>query len=342
MIRKFSALFGGQSLAMDLGTANILLAVPGKGIVANEPSVIAIDSYTDKVISVGSEAKAFIGRAPERIQVLRPIRNGVIAHYDAARQMIAHFVRETSRKLNMRKPRLVICVPMGVTPVEKRAVIEAGMEGGARQVDLIIEPLAAAIGAGLPIQEPLGSMVLDIGGGTSEVAVISLSAIAFAESVRVAGDAMNVAIQRYFQDKRQLLIGEIMADTAKIEVGAAVPQEESRTMLVYGKNLVDGAPSSVTAEDSDIREAIREPLSAIVEAVKNALERTSPSLSADIFDNGLLLAGGGSMLAGLEDLISNQCGISVIRDNDPLTTVVRGTAKVLEADGALDHVLLDR
>ncbi|WP_022662863.1 rod shape-determining protein [Paucidesulfovibrio longus] len=342
MIRKLSALFGGQSLAMDLGTANILLAAPGKGIVANEPSVIAIDTYTDKIICVGREAKAYIGRTPERIQVLRPIRNGVIAHYDAARQMIAHFVRDTSRKMNIFKPRLVICVPMGVTPVEKRAVIEAGMEGGARQVDLIIEPLAAAIGAGLPIREPLGNMVLDIGGGTSEVAVISLSSIAFAESVRVAGDAMNVAIQRYFQDKKQLLIGETIADKVKIEVGAAIALSEPRTMQVYGKNLVDGAPSSVVATDSDVRKAIREPLGAIVEAVRNALERTSPSLSADIYDNGLLLAGGGSMLAGLDDLISRDCGIKVRRDADPLTTVVRGTAKVLEKNADLDHVLLDR
>ncbi|MDD4732492.1 MAG: rod shape-determining protein [Desulfovibrio sp.] len=342
MLGKLSAFFGGQSLAMDLGTANILLAAPGKGIVANEPSVIAIDSYTDKVISVGGEAKAYIGRAPERIQVVRPIRNGVIAHYDAARQMIAHFVRDTSKKMKMCKPRLVICVPMGVTPVEKRAVVEAGMEGGARQVDLIVEPLAAAIGAELPIREPQGSMVLDIGGGTSEVAVISLSSIAFAESVRVAGDAMNIAIQRYFQDKKQLLIGEIMADKAKIEVGAAIALEQPKTMLVYGKNLVDGAPSSVVAEDRDIRESIREPLSAIVEAVKNALERTSPSLSADIFDNGLLLTGGGSMLEGLEELISRECGIRVVRDDDPLTTVVRGTARVLEKEADLEHVLMDR
>lgn len=333
-------LFGGHSLAMDLGTANILVATPGGRIVINEPSVIALDTYTDRVLCVGREAKDFIGRAPSRISVVRPIRDGVIAHYEAARQMIAHFVRLASIELKVIKPRLVICVPMGITSVERRAVVEAGMQGGAREVCLISEPMAGAIGCGLPVQEPLGNMVLDIGGGTSEVAIITLSSVALSESVRVGGDAMNIAIQRYFQDRHQLLIGENMADELKIDIGAAVTLDSPLERLVYGKRLVDGSPCSHLATDADVREAIREPLSSIVTAVRKALEKTPPDLGADILEHGMLLVGGGSMLRGMDTLLQREAQIKVTVDENPLTAAVRGTAMTLDRKKGLDQVLM--
>ncbi|MBU1565439.1 MAG: rod shape-determining protein [Proteobacteria bacterium] len=340
MINKLKNFLGGKNLAMDLGTANTLLFVPGVGIVVNEPSVVAVDTFTNVVIAVGTEAKTYMGRAPDRIKVIRPIRDGVIADYEATRQMVTLFVSKAVHKLSLLRPLLTICVPMGITQVEKRAVRESGLQGGARDVKLIVEPLAAAIGAGLPVKEPIGSMVLDIGGGTAEVAVISLSNIAFSESVRTAGDALNESIQRYFQENFQLLIGENMAEEVKIEIGSAIPLAEPLSREVYGKSMLNGSPTKVLATDENIRLAMVEPLNRIVDTMKNALEKTSPELVADIHDNGLLLVGGGALLKGLDVLLSRETNICVHVDEDPLTTVVRGTGKVLDKKAGFGDVFL--
>lgn len=340
MLDKLKNYLGGKNLAMDLGTANTLLYAPGQGIVVNEPSVVALDTYSQAVIAVGSEAKTYIGRTPDRISVIRPIRDGVIADYEATRQMITLFVKEAVNKLSLMRPILTICVPMGITQVEKRAVREAGIAGGARDVRLIVEPLAAAIGAGLPVKEPVGSMVLDIGGGTSEVAIVSLSNIAFAESVRTAGDALNESIIRFFQNEHHLLIGENMAEKVKIAIGSAYPLPEPLTMDVYGKNLMNGAPSKVTAGDEEVRAAMAEPLAAIVHTVHSALEKTSPDLVADIHDSGLLLVGGGALLKGLDKRLAEEIQVTVQIDDDPLTAVVRGTGAVLDKLSGYHDVFL--
>ncbi len=322
--------FFGKDLAMDLGTANTLLYTPTDGIVLNEPSVVAIESRTGHLIAVGKEAKEFLGRTPERIRAIRPMKDGVIADFEVTKEMIAFFVRKVITGFRLTKPKIVICVPTGITQVEKRAVIESAQQAGAREVRLVEEPMAAAIGAGLPIEEPVGNMVVDIGGGTTEVAVISLSAVAYAESVRVAGDELNEAIQRYMQDEFQLLIGENMAEQIKIKIGSAVELPEPLTLEVAGKNMVTGTPGVVEINDGHIREAIKDPVSIIVGAVRKALEKTPPELVTDIASRGLLLAGGGSLLRGLDRLIAEETQLHVMLDDDPLTTVVRGTGKTIE------------
>ncbi len=326
--RLFS--FMSKDLAMDLGTANTLIYTSKDGIVLNEPSVVALDSRSGNVLAVGREAKEFLGRTPQSIRAIRPLKDGVIADFEVTKEMIAFFVRKVIHGMRLVKPMIVIGVPSGITQVEKRAVIESGMQAGAREVRLIEEPVAAAIGAGLPIDQPVGNMVVDIGGGTTEVAVISLSSVAYSESVRIAGDEMNEAIQRYFQDKHQMLIGENMAEKTKIKIGSAYPQKSPLSMDVAGKNIVDGNPRSMTVTDPEIREAIKEPVGAIVLAVRRALEKTPPELVADIATNGLYLAGGGALLKGLDELITRESHLQVIRDDDPLTTVVRGVGRVLE------------
>ncbi|WP_243311086.1 rod shape-determining protein [Fundidesulfovibrio agrisoli] len=333
--------FLGKDLAMDLGTANTLLYSPSEGIVLNEPSVVAIESRTGQLVAVGKEAKEFLGRTPERIRAIRPMKDGVIADFEITKEMIAFFIRKVISGFRLAKPKIVICVPTGITQVEKRAVIESAQQAGAREVRLVEEPMAAAIGAGLPIEEPVGNMVVDIGGGTTEVAVISLSAVAYAESVRVAGDELNEAIQRYMQDQFQLLIGENMAEQIKIRVGSAYELPEPLTMEVAGKNMVTGTPGMVEVTDSHIREAIKEPVSVIVGAVRKALEKTPPELVADIASRGLLLAGGGSLLRGLDKLISDSTRLHVMLDDDPLTTVVRGTGKTIEHRGHYDQVFIN-
>lgn len=336
-------LFGflGKDLAMDLGTANSLIYTPKDGIVLNEPSVVAIDVKTNNVIAVGKEAKDFLGRTPQRINAVRPMKDGVIADFEVTKEMISFFIKKVISGFNIAKPRIVICVPTGITQVEKRAVIESALQAGAREVKLVEEPMAAAIGAGMPIFEPIGNMVVDIGGGTTEVAVISLSAVAYAESVRVAGDEMNEAVQRWFQDKHQLLVGENTAEEVKIRIGSAHPLPEKLTMEVAGKHIVDGKPKTVTVDDEEIREAIREPVQHIVRAVRNALEKTPPELVADISDNGLLLAGGGSLLKGLDLLLSKATNLKVTVDDDALTTVLRGTGKTLEDPKAYGAVYIN-
>jgi rod shape-determining protein MreB len=336
-------LFGflGKDLAMDLGTANSLLYIPREGIVLNEPSVVALDSRTDTVLAVGREAKEYLGRTPDKIRAVRPLKDGVIADFEVTKTMIASFISKIIQGWKIVKPKMVICVPAGITQVEMKAVIESAMLAGAREVRLIEEPMAAAIGAGLPIHEPLGNMVVDIGGGTTEVAVISLSAVAYSESVRVAGDEMNDAIQRYLQEQFQLLIGENMAEQAKILIGSAYPLPEPLSCRVSGKNLVDGNPKSITITDGHIREAIQEPVNAIVLAVKKALEKTPPELVSDIAGNGLLLAGGGALLKGLDRKISEAAQLTVIIDDDPLTTVARGTGEALTQERRYSRVYVN-
>jgi rod shape-determining protein MreB len=339
----FNKLFGffGKNLAMDLGTANTLLYTPKDGIVLNEPSVVALDSRTDKIIAVGREAKEFLGRTPERIRAVRPLKDGVIADFEVTKAMIAFFIHKVIRGLQLIKPKIVICVPTGITQVEKRAVIESAQQAGAREVRLVEEPMAAAIGAGLPIRQPRGNMVVDIGGGTTEVAVISLSAIAYAESVRVAGDEMNEAIQRFVKSEYKLLIGENAAEHIKINIGSAFEQQENKTAQVSGKSVVDGRPVRVELNAAQVRQSIKEPVAAITLAVRNALEKTPPELVTDIAENGLLLAGGGALLQGLDSLLIQETGISVHVDDEPLTTVLRGTGQALKHEKDFSSVFIN-
>lgn len=329
MFRKIFRIFS-KELAMDLGTANTLLYTKKDGIVLNEPSVVAVDKEKNSVLAVGREAKEFLGRTPQRIRAVRPMRDGVIADFDISSKLIAYFIEKTARRLSLSRPNIVICVPTGITQVEKRAVIEAAQEAGCGEVSLIDEPMAAAIGADMPIHQPRGNMVVDIGGGTTEVAVISMAAIAYAESVRVAGDAMNSAVQRYFHDEFQLMIGENMAERIKMAIGSAYPLREQLVAEVSGKDMVTGTPRSIRISDGHVREALAEPVRAILMVVRKALEKTPPELSADIYDNGMLLAGGGALLKGLDDLIHHETGLKVIIDDDPLTTIVRGTGRTLD------------
>ena len=329
MLSRLLGMFS-KHLAMDLGTANTLIYTRASGIVLNEPSVVALDVVKNKVLAVGREAKEYMGRTPQRIKAVRPMRDGVIADFEVTKDMIGYFIRKVLQGLRIVKPSIVISVPTGITQVEKRAVVEAAQLAGAREVFLIEEPMAAAIGANLPIHEPLGNLVVDIGGGTTEVAVITMSAIAYAESARVAGDAMNHAVQRYLQDTFQLVIGENMAERVKMLIGSAAPLPQALVAEVSGKDMVQGSPKVVRISDSHIREALRETTNAILSAIFKALEKTPPELAADIARNGVLLAGGGSLLKGLDQLIARETNLKVIVDSDPLTTVLRGTGRTLD------------
>ena len=340
MFRRLLSMFS-KNLAMDLGTANTLLYTRKNGIVLNEPSVVALDAERGSVLAIGREAKEFLGRTPKSIRAIRPMRDGVIADFEVTRQMIAFFIKKVIAGFSLARPNIVICVPTGITQVEKRAVIESAQQAGANLVHLIEEPMAAAIGAGLPIHQPLGNMVVDIGGGTTEVATISLSAVAYAESVRVAGDAMNAAIQRYFQNEFQLVVGENMAERIKLAVGSAFPLPEQLVVEVSGKDVVSGTPRSVRVTDGHVREALTDPVRAILLAIHKALEKTPPELAADIANNGILLAGGGALLKGMDTLIHKSTGLNIITDSDPLTTVVRGTGKTLDDLDFYDAVFIN-
>jgi len=322
--------FFTKDLAMDLGTANTLIYQKGRGIILNEPSVVAIAKDTGKVIAVGQEAKDFLGRTPRQIEAIRPMKDGVIADFDVTQLMIKHFLRKVQGGRGALRLQIVIGVPTGITQVEKRAVIEAAQSAGARSVHLIDEPMAAAIGARLNIDAPYGNMIVDIGGGTTEVAVISLSAIAYAESIRVAGDEMNDAIIRYMQTKHQLMIGENTSEHIKITIGNAFPQETTTTYDVAGKDLVSGRPKVITVTDKEIRLALSEPVQAIVQAVRRALEKTPPELSSDIHDSGINLAGGGALLKGLDQLLAEYTKLKVNLCEDPLTSVAMGTGICVE------------
>ena len=328
-----------KDIGIDLGTANTLVYLRGKGIVMREPSVVAVDTKTDDVRGVGQEAKAMIGRTPGNIVAVRPLKDGVIADYDITANMLSYFIKRVCGSNKFFGPRVVICIPSGVTEVERRAVREASLRAGARQVSIIEEPMAAAIGAGLPISEPTGSMIVDIGGGTSEVAVISLGGIVASRSVRVGGDEFDQAISAYITRTYTLLIGERTAEDIKIQIGSAYPLEEETTLEIKGRNLVDGLPKNITIGSEEIREALSESLYKVVDAVKETLERTPPELSADIIDHGITLSGGGALLRGLDQLISNETGIDVHVAETPLDCVALGSGAVLDHLDKLGDVL---
>jgi rod shape-determining protein MreB len=328
----FNAIWGlfSNDLSIDLGTANTLVYQKGKGIVMDEPSVVAVHKDTNRVLAVGKEAKNMLGRTPGSIIAIRPMRDGVIANFEITEAMLRYFIQKVHNRKTLVRPRIIISVPSGITQVEKRAVRDSAQSAGAREVYLVEEPMAAAIGAGMPIQEPSGNMVVDIGGGTTEVAVISLSGIVYAKSIRIAGDEMDEAIVNYVKRKYNLLIGERTAEQIKIEVGSAFPLEHKQTIEVKGRDLVAGIPRTQTISDDEIREAMLEPVNAIVDTIKIALERTPPELAADIVDKGIVLAGGGALLRGLDALIREETGLPITIAEDPLTCVARGTGKVLD------------
>ena len=329
LLNRFSL---SRDMGIDLGTANTLVYVSGKGIVLQEPSVVAIDQDLKIPLAVGEEAKKMLGRTPGNVIALRPLRDGVIADFDTAELMLKTFIRRVHEGRSLVSPRIIIGIPSGVTGVERRAVIEAATQAGAREVRLIDEPIAAAIGAGLPVAEATGNMIIDIGGGTTEVAVLSLQGTVISESVRVAGDELNEAIVQYMKKVHNLVIGERTAEEIKIQVGSAypTPEDDDVMMEVRGLHLLSGLPRTVTINGPEIRESMSEPLSVIVEAVKRTLERTPPELAADIIDRGIMLAGGGALMKGLDTLISHETGIVTHVAADPLCCVVLGTGRVLE------------
>ena len=340
MLSWISGMFSND-LAIDLGTANTLIYVKGKGIVLSEPSVVAIKKGTNVVLKVGKEAKEMLGRTPGSIVAIRPMKDGVIADFDVTEQMIRQFIWKIHNRKTLVRPRIIMCVPSGITQVEKRAIRDSAEQAGAREVHLIEEPMAAAIGAGLGVQEPSGNMIVDIGGGTTEVAVISLGGIVYSQSVRIAGDEMDEAIIQYLKRKYNLLVGERTAENIKIHIGSAYPFDEPRKMEIRGRDLVDGIPKALTINDSDIREALHDPIYAIVDAVKTALEHTPPELASDLAEKGIVMAGGASLLHGLDTLIALETHLRVRVAEDPLSCVVLGTGKVLDELNLLKTVCLD-
>jgi rod shape-determining protein MreB len=327
-----------NDLAIDLGTANTLVYVKGKGIVINEPSVVAIEKKSGQVLAVGSEAKKMLGRTPGNIVAVRPMKDGVIADFEIAEKMLKHFITRAHNRNTFVRPRIIICVPSKITQVEQRAVKDSAELAGAREVYLIEEPIAAAIGAGLPIAEPSGNMVVDIGGGTTDVAVISLAGIVYSESVKVAGDKMDDFIMSYIKRKYNLLIGDHMAEQIKFEIGSAYPQDDRKTFMIKGRDLISGIPRTLVIDDAEIREALAEPIGAIVNAIKVALENTPPELAGDIIDRGIVLTGGGSLLRGMDVRLREETNLPIITVDNPLTTVVLGTGKALDQIDLLQRV----
>ncbi|PTL35225.1 rod shape-determining protein [Candidatus Methylomirabilis limnetica] len=343
MLVIFDWFFGmfSSDLAIDLGTANTVIYVKGKGIVLSEPSVVAVKKGTNIVLKVGRDAKEMLGRTPGSIVAIRPLKDGVIADFDITEAMLKHFIVKVHNRKTLVRPRIVVGVPSGITQVEKRAIRDAAEQAGAREVYLMEEPMAAAIGAGLPIQDPVGNMIIDIGGGTTEVAVISLAGIVYAKSIRIAGDEMDEAIVQYLKRKYNLLVGERTAESVKIQIGSAFPFDEPRKIEIKGRDLIEGIPKAVTINDSDIREALHDPIYAILDAVRTALERTPPELAADIADKGIVMAGGGAMLHGLDLLISHETHLKVRVAEDPLSCVVLGTGRALDELDLLKRVCLE-
>ena len=341
----FSRLLGllSADMAIDLGTANTLVYVKGRGIVLDEPSVVAITNHRGRkqVLAVGEEAKQMVGRTPGNIEAIRPLRDGVIADFEIAEEMIKHFIRKVHNRRGFASPRVIICVPSGSTAVERRAIQESAESAGARRVFLIEEPMAAAIGAGLPVTEPTGSMVVDIGGGTTEVAVLSLGGIVYARSIRVGGNKMDEAIISYIRRHHNLLIGESTAERIKKEIGSACLPEDGngRVLEIKGRDLMNGVPKEIVISQRQVAESLAEPVSAIIEAVKVALEHTAPELSADIVDKGIVLTGGGSLLGNLDFVLRHATGLPVSLADEPLTCVALGTGRCLEEMKTLRHVL---
>lgn len=318
-----------NDMGVDLGTATTLVYVKGEGIVLCEPSVVAIERGTSHVLAVGEEAKRMLGRTPGNIIAIRPMRDGVIADFEITEAMLRYFIKKVHHRRVLVRPRIVIAIPSGITEVEKRAVKDSAERAGAREVFLVEEPVAAAIGVGLPIDEPIGNMVIDIGGGTTEIAVISLAGIVFSKSIRIGGDEMDEAIIEYLKKTYNLMVGERTAEDIKIKIGSGYPLEEEMTMEVRGRDLVAGLPKAITITSEEVREALLEPLRAIVEMTKISLERTPPELAADLIEHGIVMAGGGSLLRGLDKLIAEETGLPVHIAEDPLTAVANGTGKIL-------------
>ncbi len=332
-----------SDLAIDLGTANTLVYVKGKGIVLREPSVVAVrrDAKGNKVLAVGTEAKMMLGRTPGNIVAIRPMKDGVIAEFEVTEAMLRYFIRKVHNRRTLVRPRIIVSVPSGITQVEKRAVKESAESAGAREVYLIEEPMAAAIGAGLPITEPTANMVVDIGGGTTEVAVISLAGIVYSKSVRVAGDKMDYAILQHIKRRHNLLVGEHSAENIKIELADLLPEQPYKTMEIKGRDLVTGVPKTITVDASEIRSAIGEQIETIVETVKIALEQTPPELSADIVDKGIVLTGGGALLKNLDKLLRDETGLPIIVADDPLSSVVMGSGSVLDNLDILREIMIN-
>lgn len=346
MAKIFDLILGifSNDLAIDLGTANTCVYVKGQGIVLREPSVVAVKKDSrgnDQVLAVGSEAKRMLGRAPGNIRAIRPMKDGVIADFEVTEAMLRYFITKVHNQRRLVRPRIMICVPTGITQVEKRAVKESALSAGAREVYLIEEPMAAAIGANLPIQEPTANMVVDIGGGTTEVAVISLSGIVYSRSVRVGGDKMDEAILRHVKRKYNMLIGEATAEEIKIQIASAYPMEEEQQIEVKGRDLVTGIPQTIVITSEEVRKAISEQVDAIVQAVRQALEQTPPELAADIVERGIVLTGGGALLKGLDQLLREDTSLPIFSVDDPLATVVMGTGIALDNMRTLRDVCID-
>lgn len=329
-----------HDMAVDLGTASTLVYVEGKGIVMHQPSVVAMDIKTGMAIAVGDEAKQMLGRTPDGINAVRPMKDGVIADFEICEEMLRAFIKNAQKRRSIVKPRVIVCVPSGITEVEKRAVRDSAEHAGAREVFLIAEPIAAAIGVGLPVNSAIGSMVIDIGGGTTEIAVIALSGIVSNTSIRTAGDEMDEAIVEYLRKSYSVLIGEQSAEEIKIQIGSAFPVEESREMEVKGRDLVSGIPRAVKIRSEEVREALREPVNLIVLAVRKALEQTPPELAADIVDSGIVMTGGGSLLRGLDALLREETNLPIRVAENPRECIVLGAGKVLENPEDYDKVLM--
>ncbi|CAN5592895.1 MAG: rod shape-determining protein [Nocardioidaceae bacterium] len=330
----------GRDMAVDLGTANTLIYVRGRGVLLNEPSVVALNAQTREILAVGTEAKRMLGRTPDSIVAIRPMKDGVIADFESTEQMLRLFIQQVHRRRYFAKPRLVVCVPSGITSVEQRAVKEAGYQAGARRVYIIEEPMAAAIGAGLPVHEATGNMVVDIGGGTTEVAVISLGGVVTSQSIRTAGDDLDAAIISWFKKEYSLMLGERTAEEVKVELGSAFPLPEEPRAEVRGRDLVSGLPRTVTVSSAEVRQALEEPLHAILDAVRVTLDKTPPELAGDIMDRGLVLTGGGALLRGLDERLRHETGMPVHVADDPLHSVAMGAGKCVEEFEALQQVLV--
>jgi rod shape-determining protein MreB len=327
-------------MGIDLGTANTLVYVKGKGIIIREPSVVALNVRNKKILAVGNEAKNMIGRTPGNIKAIRPMKDGVIADFDVTETMLRHFIRKAHKRNRLVRPRIIICVPSGVTEVEKRAVIDAALQAGARSAFLIEEPMAAAIGAGLPIHEPTGNMIVDIGGGTTEVAVISLGGIVTSTSIRIGGDEMDEAITQYIKKNYNLMIGERTAEQIKIDIGTATGDNGDLTKEIKGRDLVNGLPKTITISSNEIKEALKEPVNSILDAVKRTLEKTPPELASDVMGRGIILTGGGALLHGIDDLLIEATQMPVYLAEDPLDCVVIGTGIALEELDKIKDLLI--
>ncbi|MDD5382568.1 MAG: rod shape-determining protein [Candidatus Margulisbacteria bacterium] len=338
----YDAIFGhfSRDLGIDLGTATTLVFARGEGIILCEPSVVAIDKDSGKALAIGNEAKGMLGRTPANIVAVRPMRDGVIADFEITETMLRHFINKSHNRSAFVRPRIVVGVPSGITGVEKRAVLDAAMHAGAREAYLVEEPMAAAIGANLPVSEAQGSMIVDIGGGTTEVAVLALGGIVVSKSIRVAGDEMDEAIVAHCRKNYNLLIGERTAEQIKIDIGSAYPLSEERTIEVRGRDLVTGLPKTLTLTSSEIRDALSDPVSTVVDAVRMTLEKTPPELAADIMDRGIVMAGGGSLLRGLDKYLAQETDMSVYVVDDPVSCVAYGTGKILEEIDTLKKVLI--